>query len=188
MELVVDEAIINKRCAWLEIGANKITHVGASMLAKALVNNNTLISLNLYRNNISNMGVQYLAKALIKNQTLKELSLSQNDIEDEGLQYIVEMLKTNRTLTQLWLKGNHISDEGVRALAKVLESDNTALKELYLSLNKLITDDSIEPLYDMIKRHQALKKLYVNDCNLSDLGKEQFRKLAMARKTVRVLV
>ncbi|CAM4819388.1 unnamed protein product [Rotaria magnacalcarata] len=170
IEIVVNEAIINKRCAWLELGGNKITHIGVSILADALLDNNALLTLNLYRNCVSDIGVKYLVKTLSSNNhTLKELSLSQNGITDTGVEYIVNMLKTNRTLIQLWLNGNDISDRGVRLLAKVLGNENSTLKELYLSSNKSITDSSIDPLWDMIKRHQPLKKLYICDCNLSEL-------------------
>ena len=152
VEIVVRQTIINKQCLVLELGRNKITSIGPSILADALLNNNTLERLNLYRNCTSDKGIQHLAKALrTNNHTLKELGISGNGIMDNGVEYIVKFFILNRTLTQLWLNANDITDRGVRLLAQVLQSDNNTLKEPYLSFNKSITSSSADALSDIIK-------------------------------------
>ncbi|CAF4835600.1 unnamed protein product [Rotaria sp. Silwood2] len=87
------------------------------------------------------------------------------------------MLKIYKTLIWLYLGQNEISDERVRILAQAIENHNHTLEMLVVSCNKLLTDLSIDYLIKMIKHNQSLKKLWIDDCNLSELGKERLNKI-----------
>jgi hypothetical protein len=94
MEIVVQEAIINKQCNRLELDNNKITSVGASVIARALNNNMTLERLNLVNNCVGDTGVKSLTTTLsLNNCKLWFLSLQETGITDTGAKDVAEMLK-----------------------------------------------------------------------------------------------
>jgi Ran GTPase-activating protein (RanGAP) involved in mRNA processing and transport len=124
-------------------------------------------------------GVQSLSHALSVNEcSLIKLDLSQNDITDEGARYLAQMLKTNRILTKLSLSNNKISDNGVKFLADALQNRNNTLETLSLTENKLLSDASIDFLVNMFQHNRSLKKLWVNDCNLSKSGQNILKQAA----------
>jgi hypothetical protein len=96
--------------------------------AKALAQNKTLTSLNVYCNFIGAEG----AKALAQNKTLTSLNVGYNKIGDEG----AKALAQNTTLTSLDVSLNQISDEGAKALAQ-----NTTLTWLNVYGNGLARAD-----------------------------------------------
>ena len=92
------------------------------------------------------------------------------------------MLESNRTLTWLWLTGNEISDYGVEILSNTLANSNTNIEWLFLNSNSSITDGSVDVLLNMFKRNCTLKTLYINNCNLSDVGKRKLLKMIKTKK------
>ncbi|CAF1358731.1 unnamed protein product [Rotaria sp. Silwood1] len=187
MEIIVKQAIITKQCNFISLQFNKFTSIGISILADALNNNNnnnnTLEILYLGNNYISDDGIYFLANILsMNNHTLKTLVLQKNRITDKGVRYLAEMLKINQTLIWLYLGQNEISDEGIRILAQTIQYQNHTLEMLVLSNNKLLTDISIDYLIEMIKHNQSLKKLWIDNCNLSELGKERLNKIQQIKK------
>jgi Ran GTPase-activating protein (RanGAP) involved in mRNA processing and transport len=189
MEIVVQEAMINKQCKHLRLGSNRITSIGVSILADALKNNNTLQQLSLYDNDISDDSVYSLAKVLsIKNNKLNVLNLGNNRITNQGMKHLAQMIRTNRTLTDLYLQQNAISDEGVQILANAIENHNATIEYLSLESNKLLTDLSVDFLLQMIRNHRSLKRLYVFDCNLSETGKKRLIKAQQVKPNFKVYV
>jgi Ran GTPase-activating protein (RanGAP) involved in mRNA processing and transport len=168
MDVVYKKAILEKKCTKLRLQKNKITGKGATILANALYNNTTLTELYLSKNKISDIGVHSLAQTLsINNFTLKLLDLHSNNITDEGVEYLAEMLKINKTIIRLGLGFNQISDQGVRLLANTITHYNENLQWLSLSSNRLISDESLPSLIEMLTHNPSLKTLWLNDCNLS---------------------
>lgn len=183
MEIIVKQVIVNKQCNFISLQSNKFTSIGASILADALNDNTTLEMLYLGNNFISDDGVYFLSNALsLKNNVLKTLVLQKNRITDKGTKCLAEMLKINDTLLWLYLGENQISDEGVRILADTLENHNHTLEMLVLSSNKSVTDLSVNYLLPMIKSNQSLKKLWIDDCNISELSKSKFNEMKQLRQ------
>jgi Ran GTPase-activating protein (RanGAP) involved in mRNA processing and transport len=181
MKIVISQAIINQQCTKLKLVGNQITESSASILADALFNNKTLKRLSLWNNQVRDKGVQSLSNALSVNEcSLIRLDLSQNDITDEGARYLAQMLKTNRILTHLSLSNNKISDKGVKFLANALQNRNKTLEVLSLTENKLLTDASIVFLVNMFQHNRSLKKLWINDCNLSKNGQDILKRATRA--------
>lgn len=175
MNIVVQQAINNKQCKSLSLQSNKITSIGVSIIAEALNNNNTLETLYLGNNYISDDGINSLVNILSNhNNTLKILVLQHNRIADKSVKYLCQLLEVNQTLIWLYLGENEITDEGVRILSKTIENQNNTLEMLVLSSNKLITDSSVDYLLQMIKHNQSLKKLWIDNCNLTEVGKQRF--------------
>ncbi|CAF4417827.1 unnamed protein product [Rotaria sp. Silwood2] len=74
-----------------------------------------------------------------------------------------------------------MTDYGVRLLADVLcgvndDSICPSLEKLHISFNKLITDQSIEALIQIIEQNQTLKLLSLQYCSLSDKVRRKLRK------------
>ncbi len=183
MEIIVKEAIINKQCNFLSLQSNKITSIGASILAESLNNNTTLETLYLRDNYISDDGVESLVHILTSHpNVVKTLVLQKNKITDKGAKYLAQMLEVNQTLTWLYLGENEISNEGVRMISKAIETHNKTLEMLVLSSNKLLTDLSVDYLLSMIRNNQSLKKLWIDDCNLSNTGKQRLENVQQSKK------
>lgn len=186
MELVVKQAILDKQCQFLSLQSNKITSVGASILADVFNQNQVRIeTLDLSNNYISDNGVESIVHSLSSdnNNTLRTLILQKNRITDKGARYLAEMLKTNETLLWLYLGENEISNEGVRLIAQAIEQENHSLEMLILSSNKLITDLSIDYIVSMLEKNQSLKKLWIDGCHMSDRGKQRLEKIEQSKKS-----
>jgi len=182
--IITKQIIINKQCTELCLYGNKITSQGALILALKLSNNSTLKSLDLSYNHITDGGVHAISDILVPNHysSLKILILNKNGISNDGIQYLSDMLQTNTTLRELSLSNNEISDEGVKKLTNVLIHHNRTLKVLILSFNIFITDLSIDYLLQMFQRNQTLKRLSINNCNLSETGKMKLQEIADRKK------
>jgi Ran GTPase-activating protein (RanGAP) involved in mRNA processing and transport len=183
METVIKQALIQKECTRLDLGYNSITSEGASILANALKHNTTLEELDFHNNRVSDIGVHSLAEVLSSNTSiLKALGLGSNGITDKGAEHLAEMLKTNQTITWLALAGNQIGDRGVQLLADTLAHKNTSLLVLSLHVNKSISDASIDAITNMLQYNKSLKKLWMQDCNISDEGKRKLREAAKIKQ------
>ena len=171
--IIVNQLIINRKCIDLWLNGNQITSKGASIIASSLTKNSTLKSLDLSSNPISDIGVFFLTQELLpcQNSSLKSLYLCKTDISNIGVQYLSEMLKSNETLRELWLSNNKIDDDGFKQLAYVLAYYNKTLKSLSVSMNRGITDTSINYLVEIFKFNNTLKSLWINNCNLTGYGK-----------------
>jgi hypothetical protein len=81
-----------------------------------------------------------------------------------------------------------MTDRGVRLLADVLcgadpESTIPApLQKLYISFNKEITDESLEPLLQILEQNRKLKVLSLEHCSLSDKAHQILRQAAIKLK------
>jgi Ran GTPase-activating protein (RanGAP) involved in mRNA processing and transport len=183
IEIIIQEAIINKQCTMLWLFDNQITSQGVSMLASILYNNTTLEGLSLCNNGITDDDVLYLTRPLSDNKSkLNRLALTSNNITDEGAKYLVEMLKTNQTLTQLWLGFNKITDHGVQLFMNVLANHNKTLHVLSLAWNQLVTDSSVDFVIDMLEHNQTLRTVCLSNCNLSDTNKVKLREATKLHK------
>lgn len=176
MHFLAKEAIIQKQCTLLSLQSNKITSIGVSLLVDALENTTRLEMLYLSNNYIADDGAACLAHALSNgHSSLKTLILSNNRITDRGAKALAQMLTTNRTITWLYLGENAITDTGVRSLAEAIKDQNRTLAMLVLSSNRLVTDASVDHLLSMVEGNPSLKKLWIDECNLSETGRQRLR-------------
>lgn len=136
-------------------------------------------------------GVRVIVDTILAGRaSLKYLSFSSNpDIGDAGIEHIVRLLQKSRSMSFLALPRTGMTDRGVRLLADVLcgvDSEATAppppLEKLYISFNKLITDESLEPLLQILEQNQKLKVLSLEHCGLSDKAHRRLRQAATKLK------
>lgn len=182
IEIIVQQAIIQKQCTRLWLASNKITAAGAACLANALVDNKHLERLFLFGNPLGEKGIKFLMTSLATdNKNLKILNLQETSINDSSIEYIIEMLKTNKTLLSLSLGKNDISDSGLKSILDTLLNYNSTLQYLDVSCHRRITNESVEVLENFIRNRKYLNELCMYDCHISPTIKENLAKLAKTK-------
>ncbi|XP_047636652.1 NLR family CARD domain-containing protein 3 isoform X3 [Phacochoerus africanus] len=152
----------------ISLAENQISNKGAKALARSLLVNRSLTTLDLHGNSIGPQGAKALADALKINRTLAFLSLQSNVIRDYGARALAEALATNRTLSVLHLQSNAVGPVGTQWIADALKQ-NRSLKELMFSSNS-IGDGGAQALAEALKVNQGLKSLDLTANLLHDQG------------------
>jgi len=104
----------------LDLSSNDITHKGADIIFSTLLNQHSIISLDLSskeginRNRLSHEGMRLLERVLKENMLLEYLYLSGNSVKNEGLKSILLGLAENKTLSALYLANNEITFAGIK--------------------------------------------------------------------------
>lgn len=182
MPIIIQRAIIDKKCRALYLTGNKFSKHSISILCDALYRNSTLRELDVSDNNISDIGVQNLTDILSTNKsTVEKLHLGSNNITDKGVSDLSIMLKKNRSLKVLMINRNNITNRGVHLLCDVLSMQNNTLEVLSLAGNTLITDSSIDSFIVMFKHNSTLKELDVKYCNITEVNSQRLRKAALEK-------
>lgn len=185
IKTIVEEAIKKKQCLLLSLQSTKLTLQSIAYLAENLEHNQILETLYLGDCQISDDALYFLAQALTKEtSSLKTLVLQNNKITDAGVTYIVQILQTNKKLSWLYLGENQITDEGVHQIMTTLSDDKCALEMLVLSSNRLITDLSVNYIVNMIQLNKNFKKLWIEDCSLSETAKNRLQSLETTTNNV----
>ncbi|XP_062954925.1 NLR family CARD domain-containing protein 3 [Cynocephalus volans] len=152
----------------LSLAENQISNKGAKALARSLLVNRSLTTLDLHANSIGPQGAKALADALKINRTLTSLSLQSNTIRDHGAKSMAEALTSNRTLSVLQLQKNTIGPMGAQRMADALKQ-NRSLKELMFSSNS-IGDEGTQALAEALKVNRGLESLDLQSNSISDAG------------------
>ncbi|XP_013851159.1 protein NLRC3 isoform X4 [Sus scrofa] len=152
----------------ISLAENQISNKGAKALARSLLVNRSLTTLDLHSNSIGPQGAKALADALKINRTLAFLSLQSNAIRDDGARALAEALAANRTLSVLHLQSNAVGPVGTQWIADALKQ-NRSLKELIFSSNS-IGDGGAKALAEALKVNQGLKSLDLQSNSISDTG------------------
>jgi Ran GTPase-activating protein (RanGAP) involved in mRNA processing and transport len=135
------------------------------------------------------MSILYLVEKLsLNNSVLKWLDLESTNLTDTSAEYLSIMLIKNKSLTGLWLSSNQIGYHGIKMLTSALIHYNTTLKYLDLENNPSINDSSFDCLMDMIQQNRSLKKLHLNNCQLSMTNKTKFRDIANTKTNFRIFL
>jgi Ran GTPase-activating protein (RanGAP) involved in mRNA processing and transport len=173
IEIVLNKGLFDKQCQSLILWNNCLTTYSISRLSSILNENKSLTKLSLVNNHLNDQSIEYLSSSLsLSNCTLKELILGSNQITDQGLIYLSNMLKINETLIGLGLQNNQITDQGIQYLSKV---KNDSIEQISLYSNKLITDDSINYITNILHKNKSLNQFWIWDCQLSKQGINQLR-------------
>ncbi|XP_066131185.1 NLR family CARD domain-containing protein 3 [Saccopteryx bilineata] len=152
----------------ISLAENQISNKGAKALARSLLVNRSLTTLDLRGNSIGPQGAKALADALKINRTLASLSLQSNRISDDGARSMAEAVAANRTLSVVQLQKNTIGPAGAQRMAEALKQ-NRSLKELMFSSNS-IGDGGATALAGALKVNQGLESLDLQSNSISDAG------------------
>jgi len=146
---------------WLEY--NQIGDDCMSDIVKLLKIYTNITVVLLYGNNIGDEGAKLIADMLSTTNHLIELNLCSNKISCKGAKYLKNALKKNKSLTSLCLNNNKIGNKGIKYILNGLCSNNTTLKELTISYNRIeATTDSIELICEFLRNNQILNELLIN--------------------------
>jgi hypothetical protein len=115
--------------------ANQLTQQGVGFLAKALLHNRTIRSLNLSNNNITNEGLFLLRDALLTNQTITELILRNCRLTDQAAIALAEFIAESSTIQYIDLRENTIQASGICGMAIAIKNNKSLLK---LDFNSIV--------------------------------------------------
>jgi hypothetical protein len=140
-------------------------------------------------NALTSEGVKILVDSLLTLRTkLTYLSFSNNSaIGDAGIEHLNRLLRKNRSINFLAVDNTGITDRGVRILADTLcgvdaESHCAPLEKLYISFNKLITDESLGAVLQIIEQNKTLKVLSLQHCSLSNKARRRLKQVGTQMK------
>ena len=122
-----------------------------------LMENDTLVKIDLENCNIYSSGAGQIATALCTNHALQRLDLSQNLIGVEGAALFAEMLRRNRSLKKLYLSDASIYEKGIQKLIDSL-IDNKTLEKLglpYEYRQEYVTDRRVCYVYSYFDTHEG---------------------------------
>jgi Ran GTPase-activating protein (RanGAP) involved in mRNA processing and transport len=177
MPMIASEILADRQCPVLDLCGNRFTWQCVSSLVFNLSNNFVLEILDLSYNRLSNRGVHLLCQILSNNRcvNLRKLFLNKNGIAHDGARALSNMLQVNRTLTELQISHNEIDNSSVEYLANALAYHNRTLQALVLSFNMFLTDRCVDHLLTILRYNSTLTNLSINDCNLSETGRNRVR-------------
>uniref|UniRef100_A0A7S3LNN3 Uncharacterized protein n=1 Tax=Aplanochytrium stocchinoi TaxID=215587 RepID=A0A7S3LNN3_9STRA len=144
------------------------------LVVKILMEEPSLVTLNLSENKIGDSGIEKLANALKINTTLMHLDLNSNRIGPVGAKCLAIPLKsTSFRLVTLNLQCNFIGDDGCSSVSEMLKT-NSNLAKLDLSFNK-ITAASAKKLAEALTVNDTLRRLslwgnYIGPAGAKDLA------------------
>ena len=156
----------------LSLNGNQITEDAAVSIAAAIMNNRGLEKLWLFNNRLADKGVAIIANALKSINTLNTLHIENNSVTGETTdsENLTTVIINNPSLEKVYLGYNykrlHLKHtlKLCCALKKVSQ-----LKELSLSDNGLSVEAANE-IGEVASNNVNLKKLWLNDNNLRDVG------------------
>ena len=100
-------------CSELYLGSNDLRTHGATTIGKSLSSKESLIVvLDLSNNKIARDGIISLCKGIVDNTTLLKLNLSNNTFTHTSAPMLADMLSINQTLQVLDLSWNGIAGQG----------------------------------------------------------------------------
>ncbi len=112
----------------ISVQANQLTQQGVGFLAKSLLHNRTIRSLNLSQNNITNEGLFLLRDALLTNLTINELILRNCHLTDQAAIALAEFIAESSTIQYIDLRENNIQASGICGMAIAIKNNKSLLK------------------------------------------------------------
>eukprot|EP00978_Attheya_sp_CCMP212_P007653 scaffold17766_cov54-Attheya_sp.AAC.3 len=150
----------NASLVTLNLGGNEVGKVGCTALAMAIEKNETLSVLDLGGNAIGDSNTILLARALEKNTALTDIHLNGNTIGNIGAMALAKVLENNRTLQFMRLKQNKIGDDGALALATGLQRNDT-LEYISLNMNPIVSNVALKAFFNAMRCGYCFAKIYV---------------------------
>ena len=118
----------------------------AAIVARELVGNEVLISLNLAWNHFGyDPAIFSLAKFLNTSETINNLDISYNKVKERGSICMADALKQNQGLKTLNMDGNPVGPTGGRALLKMVATEGNMRKISMEHCNFEMPDDGPVP-------------------------------------------
>ncbi|XP_040203166.1 NACHT, LRR and PYD domains-containing protein 12-like [Rana temporaria] len=138
-----------------------VTSSGCDDLRSILINNRSLITLELANNNLEDSGVKLLCEGL-RNPgcTLQEMWLGGCDVTSSGCDDLRSILINNRSLTRLDLSHNNLEDSGIKLLCEGLRDPGCTLQRLCIR-RCYVTLRCCDDLCSVISTNRTLIYLWI---------------------------
>ena len=137
--------------------------------------------LNLNSNNISLDGIQLISD-LLENSTLIKLNLSKNYLGDEGCSILAKGIKKNKSLIKINLSCNYIIDKGLVDIAMAMNSKsedgvyNSSIKKINFDRNS-INNSALIDFCNILKDEPenrftkiSMQYNYITDLSINNYG------------------
>ena len=160
----------------LKLSENLIDDDILRIVMTGVINNTSIIHLDLSHNQIGNHGARYVSKILDGDKSiLKHLDLSNNKISSEGGKYLARSIRSGGKLRQLNLRLNKLGDEGCSLIIEGL-LDNPYLEYINISANKA-ESKSAEALVNLLRcKDSNVTEVDVTNNNFTAAHIVQFQK------------
>ncbi len=168
------------RLSHLDLSYNMLGYVGASAIAKAAIDTESLLWLSLASNNIGGKDSHTLMELLVGPKShLQYVNLSDNKLGTEGVQTLAMWLPVNTSLSELQLENTGVTEVGLSHLLQGL-GGNCFVQHLGLLRNpipKLTSSRNFtDPLLTQLFRNISLVQV-----DLPDVGQYFLEKMQFAR-------
>jgi hypothetical protein len=166
----------------LSIKNRLITEESAKILAEDIRQNTKLEIFYFCNNGLKDLALYHIIHA-ITDRTAVKVFMRDNNITDASATWIGEVLySAPKAISHLYLEKNRLTVQGVKSIVQaLLNTPDSGLKALSFTGNHLITDECIDDIIQLFNEKHTLKSLYLDQCNFSDVGREQLR-LAKANR------
>lgn len=125
-------------------------------LGEGLINNETIINLNISGNKIGDLGFRSFIPLFIKNNVMESFDCSMNLISDITAKDFIKNMKYNRTLKKVNFFDNQLTDEMGNIFIEILEM-NKSLVNVNLMYNR-VQIKTIEDISKILKSNAESKK------------------------------
>ena len=176
----------------LQMNNQKISDNYIKVLSNSLLYSHHLNEIDLGGNRITNIGASILFKSLNSNQDLlgkiKILDLSNNKIGNNEIDNFINFLQSPKNnLIHINLYGNNLYDDNIKLICDNI-GKYISDKLIYLNIGKnLISDDSIENIVNMIGFCNKLNFFIINHNKISNKGGEKIIKKIRFHYELKVL-
>ncbi|GCC17373.1 NACHT, LRR and PYD domains-containing protein 3-like [Chiloscyllium punctatum] len=159
---------LNSKLQKVELRGNHLSESCAEDLASILNTNQSLIELNLGNNKVKHLGVKLLSSALMNPHCkLQKLLLYRNGLTKSCVQVLSSALNTNQSLIELNMNCNNLGDSGMKLLCAVLGNSDCKLQKLHLC-NVNLSDSCAQELSTVVSTNQSLKVLDLGSNSFTD--------------------
>jgi len=160
----------------INLEGNDITHIGVTMLAEALKDNQEIHTLSLKCNPIGDIGSKALA-SIINSTAIQTLDLSGCEIRTEGWTALCVNISDNETITELSLSNARLQGYELVHTCKML-LNTPSLRRLCLSrLGNAMNDENCVRLAEYLQNNDSLTFLDLSMCAIGTEGVNAFRQV-----------
>lgn len=157
----------------LNVTSNGISHKGGDSIFKMLIDQKSIISMNLSsieginRNRICAVGMKNIVQALKCNGFIEDLNLGGNSIKNEGLKLIAEGMNINNHLHNINISNNELTSIGIQTCFDQIKSSK--IIELNISSNP-IKNEGLMKIAGCLGNFSLIRKLNVSNCGIDFKG------------------
>ena len=216
LKIIQNEVMASKSLRYLNLGVlegsfrrNNFSGEGGIILARILLNNNSIETLILQDNELGEDSGDKIGASLIQNKSIKKLVVSDNKIKNKGARSIIEngsslisldlsnneispevcfdlknLITRSKNLKEVIWNGNNVGLKGINFIVEALK-DSTKLKSLSLK-NTSIGVSGIQSLADGLFSNKYLEIL---DIGSNSINFQSFRELcdSLNNNKIRIL-